>query len=385
LAFPLDTPDVYYACNEKLSHHTITDIKFKRFRARYPRLHGYNAMRGYHGFGGEVTVAQIFTDSGASGWGPLMRGCGKELADNIMGNRVSDIFASETGVIDASYAAFDIALHDLAGNILGIPVRSMLNPDAVSDIRVYDGAIYMNDLIPEDKPFGYQKVIDESLYDYGLGHRTFKIKIGRGNKWMEPEAGLQRDIEITRGIHEALPDAVLMVDGNDGFTPETMKRYLDGIGGCRLYWIEEPFPENEGGNRQLRNYLDSHMPSVYIADGESHTDIPLLSDLAAKGLLDIWQPDICGYGFTAWRALIKFLVSKGYLASPHAWGEVIKTHYCAHLAAAYPLNIPYTESVLGESEGVDYSGYTLKNGILSLPDKPGFGMDLIWAPEVDIF
>ena len=61
---------------------------------------------------------------------------------------------------------------------------------------------------------------------------------------------------------------------------------------------------------------------------------------------------------------------------------MVKTHYCAHLAAAYPHHIPCIEAVLGESEGVDYGGYELYNGIMTLPDRPGFGMDLIWAPEV---
>jgi L-alanine-DL-glutamate epimerase-like enolase superfamily enzyme len=77
---------------------------------------------------------------------------------------------------------------------------------------------------------------------------------------------------------------------------------------------------------------------------------------------------------------MKTVVENGCLASPHAWGDVIKTHYCAHLCAAFGLNIPCVEAVLGETEGVDHSGYTLKNGIMTLPDRPGFGMELIWAP-----
>ena len=375
----------YEKFNAELDGHVIIGAKIKRFRARYPRLHGKNAALSYHGFGGDVTVAQLLTDKGASGWGSLMRGCSGELLREIAGKRVSDIFAAETGVIAERFAAFDIALHDLAGNILGMPVRRMINPDAASSVKVYDGAIYMNDIIPEDRPFGPGKVIEDCLHDYELGHRTLKIKIGRGSKWMAPEPGLKRDIEIVRAIHEALPDAVLMVDGNDGFTPKTIIRFLDGIGGGRgLYWIEEPFRENEEDLQRLKAYIDRHMPGTYIADGESRTDIPLLFGLAAKGLLDIWQPDVCGFGFTAWRGLMKRLAAEGYMASPHAWGEVVKTHYSAHIAAAYPAHIPYVEAVLGESEGVDCGGYKLANGILRLPEKPGFGMDLIWAPEVSV-
>lgn len=367
-----------------LSQHKIDKVSFYRFRARYPRLHGKNARLSYHGFGGEVTVAKVCTDQGACGWGELSDSLqdARAAAERITGKCLTDIFSAGTGILDDTLKALDIPLHDLAGVILGLPVSRMISESASPKIRVYDGAIYMNDIIPEDRPQGVEQVLADCAYDYALGHRTLKIKIGRGSIWMEHDAGLARDIEVVRRIHEAFPDAGLMVDANDGYSVEDAIAFLEGIGDAPLVWFEEPFREEEKANRALREYLDVHRPRTLIADGESMTDIDLLHDLAAKGLLDVWQPDVCGYGFTAWRKLMKEIEEKGYLASPHAWGNVVKTHYCAHLAAAYPHHIPCIEAVLGESEGVDYGGYELHNGIMTLPDRPGFGMDLIWAPEV---
>lgn len=367
-----------------LSQHKIDKVSFYRFRARYPRLHGKNARLSYHGFGGEVTVAKVCTDQGACGWGELSDSLqdARAAAERITGKCLTDIFSAGTGILDDTLKALDIPLHDLAGVILGLPVSRMISESASPKIRVYDGAIYMNDIIPEDRPQGVEQVLADCTYDYALGHRTLKIKIGRGSIWMEHDAGLARDIEVVRRIHEAFPDAGLMVDANDGYSVEDAVAFLEGIGDAPLVWFEEPFREEEKANRALREYLDVHRPRTLIADGESMTDIDLLHDLAAKGLLDVWQPDVCGYGFTAWRKLMKEIEEKGYLASPHAWGNVVKTHYCAHLAAAYPHHIPCIEAVLGESEGVDYGGDELHNGIMTLPDRPGFGMDLIWAPEV---
>lgn len=367
-----------------LSQHKIDRVSFYRFRARYPRLHGKNARLSYHGFGGEVTVAKVYTDQGACGWGELSENLkdAKAAAQRITGKRLTDVFSAGTGILDDSLKALDIPLHDLAGVILGIPVSRMIREGASPKIRVYDGAIYMNDIIPEDRPQGVEQVLADCAYDYALGHRTLKIKIGRGSIWMEHDAGLARDIEVVRRIHEAFPDAGLMVDANDGYSVEDAVAFLEGISDAPLVWFEEPFREEEKANRALREYLDVHRPRTLIADGESMTDIDLLHDLAAKGLLDVWQPDVCGYGFTAWRKLMKEIEEKGYLASPHAWGNVVKTHYCAHLAAAYPHHIPCIEAVLGDSEGVDYGGYELNSGIMTLPERPGFGMDLIWAPEV---
>ncbi len=372
------------AFDKTLSQYKIDKVSFFRFRARYPRLHGKNARLSYHGFGGEVTVARLYTDQGACGWGEISTSLAeaRAAAERVTGKCLTDVFSAGTGILDVALKALDIPLHDLAGVILGIPVSRMIRESASPRIRVYDGAIYMNDIIPEDRPQGVGQVLSDCAYDYALGHRTLKIKIGRGSIWMEHDAGLARDIEVVRRIHEAFPDAGLMVDANDGYSVEDAVAFLEGIGDAPLVWFEEPFREEEGANRRLRAYLDVSRPGTLIADGESMTDIPLLRDLAGKGLLDVWQPDVCGYGFTAWRTLMREIEEKGYLASPHAWGNVVKTHYCAHLAAAYPHHIPCIEAVLGESEGVDYGGYALLNGIMTLPEKPGFGMDLIWAPEV---
>lgn len=374
----------YEAWNKELSGHVVDEIRFFRFRARYPRLHGKNARLSYHGFGGEVTVARLKTQHGVSGWAQITTDLesAKKASPLLLGRRMTDVFACETGILDESLHAFDLCLHDLAGQILNMPVCRIVNPEAVLEARVYDGAIYMNDIIPEDRPFGPDKVIQDSLDDWAMGYRTLKIKIGRGSIWMDHDAGLRRDIEIVRGIHQALPGAQLMVDANDGYSVEDAIAFLEGIGDAPIYWFEEPFREEETRNRALKEYLRVHRPTTLLADGESMTDIDLLFSLAEKNLLDVWQPDVCGLGFTPWRKLMKTIAQRGYLASPHAWGNVVKTNYCAHLAAAYPHHVPCVEAVLGISEGVDDSGYVLRDGILSIPDRPGFGMDLIWAPEV---
>ena len=363
----------------ELDGHVITDIKFKQFRARYPRLHGKNARLGIHGFGGTVKLAQIFTDQGASGWGAYEGECAP--CEMLIGKRVSEVFRSDYGILDSDYKAYDIALHDLAGNILGIPVYRMIREDAEGRANVYDGAIYMNDLIPEDNSAGVETILNDCQYDYDLGYRTFKIKIGRSYQWMEHEEGLNRDIEVVKKIHERFPTVRLMVDANDGYTYEDCIRFLEGIGDCPLVWFEEPFREAKEPCTRLKEYFKYNRPTTWLADGESYTDIGLLHQLSEEGCLDVWQPDILSYGFTAWRNLLKDITAKGYLASPHSWGLVVKTCYCAHLAAAYPHHIPCVEAVLGESEGVDYSNYQLREGVLMLPQDSGFGIRLIWAEE----
>lgn len=329
-------------------------------------------------------MSKLTAESGISGWGQLSTNIdeAKKAADLLADRPLTDLFHSETGILDDKLQAFDIPLHDLAGKILGIPVCRMLSPASSLRAPVYDGAIYMNDIIPDENPFGAEQVIQECLDDVSLGHTILKVKIGRGHQWMAHDIGLARDIEIVSRIHESLPGTSIMVDANDGYSLEDAITFLKGIGDTEIFWFEEPFREEENMNRQLKSYLQKERPRTLLADGESMTDIPLLRTLAEKKLLDVWQPDVCDYGFTKWRTLMKEISKNGWLASPHAWGTVTKTHYCAHLAAAYPHHIPCVEAVPGSIEGVDLSGYHLKNGVIRIPEQPGFGMDLIWAPEI---
>ena len=369
---------------KELALHTITDVCFKEFRARYPRLHGKNAVKTDHGFGGSVKVAQLFTDQGATGWAALCRSFAeaKDTLPRLLGRRVSEVIDPASGILDEALIPFDLALHDLAGVILNIPVAKMLNPQATPWVRVYDGAIYMNDIIPEDKPQGIAAVLADCAQDWALGHRMFKVKIGRGYRWMSHDEGMRRDVEIIRQIHHQHPGAALMVDANNGFSVDDALTFMKRIEGVPLYWFEEPFQEAAENDRILHDYLDIERPGTLIADGESDPDIPQLMNLASHRLVDVLQPDVCGLGFTAWRRLMPQLARRGYRASPHAWGDVVKTNYCAHLAAAYPHHIPCIEAVLGTSEGVDDSDYRLSESMLKLPERPGFGMDLIWAPEI---
>jgi len=377
--------------DELLSGHTIVKAELLHTRQIYPRMLGKNATRGAHGFGGTQELARITTDQGAQGFGLLSRpsSIGRKLHqefftegldDNdttgLIGKNLAEIFSADTGILSEEYRTFDLPLHDLAGNILGIPVAKMINPDASEYAPAYDGAIYFTDLIPDEAPRGIEKVLEDCAYDLALGHNGLKIKIGRSFRWMEHDEGLKRDIEVVNRIHKAFPDAVLLVDANDGYTVQDTIDFLEGINNVPLFWIEEPFREEEQNLRRLKDYLKVRRPKTLLADGESMTDMELLKDLAEKGLLDVWQPDLCYLGLTEWRRLMKEFVPKGYLAAPHAWDCVMKTCYCAHLAAAYPDHVPYIETVIGYMEGIDLSGYQLKNGVFRIPDAPGFGMKL---------
>jgi L-alanine-DL-glutamate epimerase-like enolase superfamily enzyme len=370
--------------NNELQKHKIVSIKAKKVRSRYPRLYGKNSRLPEHSYGIDFLVYEITTNKGAQGWGIKKHNpqtLGKSMDNLFVGKSVSDIFNVELGIIDETAMSLDFALHDLAGKILNIPVYMMFG-EKVNDVYCYDGAIYMNDISPDSKPGGLSKILEDCKQDYDMGYRDFKVKIGRGGMWMDSEEGLLRDIEVTRMIRKNYPESRIMVDGNDAFTVNSLFRYLDAVKDCNLFWIEEPFKENREDLLRLKDYLAKNSPNTLIADGEFAPNVNEVMSLAEEGLLDVILMDTADYGFTNWRKLIKRIEEKNLLASPHCWGQKLKTHYTSHIATAYK-NVLTIEGVPDNTEGVDFDDYVLKEGILSVPDKAGFGMDLIWGREVN--
>ncbi len=141
----------------------------------------------------------------------------------------------------------------------------------------------------------------------------------------------------------------------------------------------------------MREKLSAESPATLIADGEARlgpTQDPQgrygkwprdqldgLFSLARDRLLDVLLMDVTAMGFTAWRTLMPELRAAGVAGSPHAWGEPLKTLYAAQLAGGLG-NVPILEGVPGTVERVDASAYLLQDGMLTLPDRPGFGLEL---------
>ncbi len=351
----------------------IVRVETAELCCAYPRIVGKNSHLGSHGSGPTAPIVLIYAErSGAVGWGLL--GAPPDRLPDITGRRLADLFDPEHGVIADDALPFDFALHDLAGILLGQPVFRMLGPAGGASVPCYDGAIYMDDLDPEDAPRGVAVVLQHCAHDYALGYRAFKLKIGRGYRWMERQSGLRRDVEVTRAVRECYPGCDILVDANDGYDGASFLEYLDGVADCRLFWVEEPFHETREDLRRLRRFLDQRSPATLIADGEARPDVPFLLELAREKLLDVLLMDIAGFGLTPWRRVMPELQQIGVQASPHAWGVPLKTLYAAHVAAGLG-NVVTVEGVPGAAATIDATGYRLEDGRLHLPDRSGWGIN----------
>ncbi|TDD58034.1 mandelate racemase [Kribbella antibiotica] len=344
--------------------HVVSSISTVQVGARFLRNVGRNSFRDHKGSGALETAYVVATSLGARGWG-LPIGPGDPSV--LIGRSVDSLIDPAAGVIAADAMFLDYALHDLAARILDVPVHVMLGAAASPQVRCYSGGIYFDDL-DDGLP-----VIEQNLkQDSAFGFRDFKLKVGRGYRWMPAAAGLDRDIAVTRLTRDLYPDATIMVDANDGYSLNTLIHYLDAVADCDLYWLEEMFAERHEDLVFLREHLSRWPSRPLIADGEYSPNVDHILSLAREGLIDVALMDVVSHGLTAWRHTMPSLAAK---ASPHAWGLPLKTLYAAHLAAGLG-NVDIIEGVPANTLGTVDDGYTLADGVLTLADRPGFGIDL---------
>ncbi len=361
-----------------LLDHRVASMEFRGVKLSWPRHVGRNATKGHHGHGPTISVCIVTTDRGAMGWGhhQSTRKAAEGLRERVIGKTVASLIDPAIGILADELYPLDIPLHDLAGVILGQPVWKMMGAKKPFHTKVYSGMIYFDDLDPPDNPAGIDKVLENSRWDYDYGYRQFKLKIGRGHKWMEAAAGTKRDIDVVRAIHDAFPDVDILVDGNNGFTVETMIQFLKGIEGIPLFWVEEPFHETVADWKKLATWMSKNgFEKTYRADGEARPDFEVLEKLEADRSLTLRLCDICGYGFTHWRRLMPKLKASKIAASPHTWGSGLKTVYTAHFAAALG-NHPTIEGVTCKHDHVDFGANKIVDGQFRPSSKPGFGLAL---------
>ncbi|MGC4943570.1 mandelate racemase/muconate lactonizing enzyme family protein [Kribbella sp. DT2] len=346
-----------------LDGHFISRVERSTVRSRYPRTIGRNARLGSHGDGGVDEIVVLHTDTGKSGWG-LAAGL---VPEDVVGRPVEELIDPANGVREPGLRGLDFALHDLAGHILDLPVHALLGGRGSTTTPCYDGAIYFADL---DDAGGVDAVLAHCAADDSADYRAFKLKIGRGNRWMERAEGDARDIEVTRAVRAAYPEHRILVDANDGYDCDGFIEYLKAVADCDLYWVEEPFLDDATDLARLKKHLQGSQ--TLIAEGESDPDLEPLLEIAAKGDIDVLLMDVVSFGLTSWREVMPRITCQ---ASPHAWGLPLKTLYAAQLAAGLG-NVPTVEGVPGTTDGVDTTAYRWEDGNLTVPDRPGFGLTL---------
>ncbi len=342
-----------------------------------PRAAGNNARLGSHGIEVRLPLVRLTTDDGASGFG--FSQADRDQASQLLGASVSELLTAKGRVADHA-RAFDFPLWDLLGKRLGKPVYELAAPtNAIGSqpLRVpcYDTSLYINDLHLDSDEEGAALIAGYAREDYEKSHRSFKIKVGRGARHMPLEAGIRRDIAVIKAVRQAVgPAATIMIDANNGYNFNIVRRVLAETADCKLFWLEEAFHEDPELYGALHRWMEAEGLSVLIADGEGWASTALM-DWAREGLVDVIQYDIFSHGFSNWLRTGAQLDEWKICTAPHHYGRHLGNYVSGHLATAVD-GFTFVEWDETRTPGIDASAYHVEDGQVLIPNAPGFGLNL---------
>ena len=354
------------------SENRINRVRRFTVTSRRWKVVGKNSHLDVHGDTATDTLLIIDTTSGLQGFG--WANASETEAVELLNKDPLNFFHPAQGVV-SPLGRGDAPLWDLAGKILGEPAWRLLGGYGPEWVPVYDGSIYFSDLQPEYAERGISRILEEVDHSLERGHRAFKIKVGRGFKWMEPEVGLARDIEVVRAIRAHVdPDVKLMVDSNNGYDLDTTKRFLEEAD-VEFFFVEEMFPESVEEDLELKRWIQARGWETLVADGESARDIEHFTPYIAQAAFDVLQGDIRRFGFTELRDLARLAAPAGIGLAPHNWGSYLGLYMQAVLGRGIP-NFVMAEQDPAQTELFDASGFELREGRMRVPDTPGCGLAL---------
>ena len=341
------------------------------------------------------TLVRVYTDAGVVGNGESYWGVGEaEIIDRmaafLIGENPLDIDrlyehliqkmsgeGSISGKVISAISGIEIALHDVAGNLLDIPAYQLLGGKYRDDVRVYCDCHAGDESEPASNAAEAERVVDELGYDalkFDLDVPS-GAEIDRANRHMRgPE--IEHKAEIVRAVCEAVGDrADAAFDCHWSYTPASAKQLLAAVEDYDVWWIEDPIPpENVDAQRVV---TQSSTTPVTVGENvyRSHGTQRLIDEQA----LDIIAPDLPKVGGMRETQKIAHHADRFYVpVAMHNVASPIGTMASAQVATTIPnsLAVEFHSYQLGWWEDLVEEDDLIVDGRMPIPERPGLGLTL---------
>ena len=336
----------------------------------------------------KICIVKITTDSGICGWGegygpasvlqagilqlsPLLIGKDPLQQEKIwfdMYRKTLDY--ARRGILVASISALDIALWDIKGKALDLPVSILLGGQHRQRVMPYATGLYFS-----ESDNLVDKLVEEAKTYVQQGFNAIKMKVGYT---------IEKDVAFVKAIRKVIgKDIKLMVDSNHAYSLREAVELARLIEPYDISWFEEPVsPEFYHHYKALRDKT-----TIPIAGGECEYLRYGHHQLLKNECVDILQVDICSAGGLSEAKRIAALASTyGIEIIPHTWGTGIAFHTALHFIAnlepipgrLFPPDcyIEYDRTENGIREQLTYPTIQLNKGYIDVPQRPGLGIEV---------
>jgi muconate cycloisomerase len=326
-----------------------------------------------------AVLIKMHTDEGVTGvgeacaWEPEFYGETVEsihttilnyVAPNIIGedprniNKIMQILDKILARVTCVKEGIDLALYDLVGKILNVPVFTLLGGKLRSQIPI---ASEIDIDTPEDMVKSAEKVLE-------MGIRVIKIK-GSSDQ--------DKDIERIKAVRSAVgAEICLRLDPNASWDTAGSIKVMHAVEACDLQLLEQPIPSwDYKGMAHIRKNIGVPL----MADESIWTpqDAIKLHDYEACDYLNLKIAKTCGLNrgkkVESVAEALGFPCIVGTELEPGI-SSVAKIHLAASMAI-HPLASEFTE--LSQLDGsILNNPIEINDGCLSVPEGPGFGVSI---------
>ncbi len=274
----------------------------------------------------------------------------------------ANMYGGRRGVGLHAMSGIDLALWDIKGKALGLPVWKLLGGGFHQKVRCYASALF--GATPEKT--------GELARRYSQQGFT-AVKFG----WDPMGQDEKTDIALVRQARKGLgDDADLLIDAGCAWDAKTAIQRARAFAQDNIFWLEEPLrPDDYLGYRKL-----SESTEVRIAAGEEESNRFSFLDLMDRGGIDVVQVDLtrCG-GFTEAMKIASLACDRGLPVANHGFTTYINVAAALHWLASIP-NALICEFVAEEGttlrEFVTRQKLRAQDGYLPVPQEPGLGVEL---------
>ena len=237
----------------------------------------------------------------------------------------SSVFWNRQGLGIGVMGGINIAMYDLLGKKLKLPVYQLLGGLNKNKIRIYAS----NGLFEKS-----ENLIKDARKAFSLGFKVYKMRV------IDPSTV----IDLVKAFKNEFKDSMdLIVDAVQGSTanPWATKVSLNLARELEKYnilFFEEPCRvENIDGYKEIKNSTTTN-----IAGAESIPTARAFKPYLEASVFDVLQFDIAASGFTEGRRICDLAYIYNKPVAIHSWGSAISIMAGIHFALTIP-NSAYTE------------------------------------------
>ena len=316
---------------------------------------------------------KITTDAGIVGWGEMLKDKSKacaaearETAKYLVGKDPRHVtrhwqaiyrhgFYRGGPVLTAVLSGIDMALWDIKGKALGLPVHELLGGPTREKIRIYGKR--------EDVEQGRCKAM-----------KTLLTADDRAPyKYVEGAGYVQRVTKFFAEMRESLgPDVDIGVEFHGAVQPSTALLIMKALEPYQPYFYEEP-AQSQNIDILAELAAKTHIP---VATGERIYTKWGFREVLDKKAASILQPDICYAGGITELRLIAGMAEAHYVPlAPHNPQGPCSLAASCQIAAAIP-NFLIQEQGTRSHANLLKTPFQAADGFLPVPTAPGLGIDI---------